>query len=237
MVRLINPFDEEAPPVFGGFPAESLVFLRTLSKNNNREWFTEHRNDYLQFVKEPMESLLSVLVRPMREMLPGIEIDPKKSVYRIYRDIRFSQDKSPYKTHAGASFTVAGRDRKYDPGYYFHISPDEVVIAGGAYMIPAGQLKILRQALSERHEEFRNILASTDFVSHFGKLDGDSLTRIPREYSAGHPAEDLLKMKSMYCWAQIKPEIATHEDFVEILLEYFRTMTPLIAWQLKYSVT
>jgi uncharacterized protein (TIGR02453 family) len=235
MVRVINPLDDIVPPVFGGFPDNSLKFLRKLKKNNNREWFNEHKPEYVADIKEPMESLLAALEIRMKEIMPEIEIDPKKSIYRIYRDIRFSKDKTPYKTHAGAAFTVSGRDRKYDPGYYFHISPEEIIVAGGAYSPPSEQLKAIRNALAEEYKDFRKIIKKKDFVEHFEQLDGDSLTRLPRGFDAGHPVEELLKKKAFYCWASMEPKIALDEEFIDILVNYFKSMTPLVKWLLEKS--
>lgn len=229
-----NPFHEEVPPLFAGFPPDALTFLRQLRRKNNRDWFNKNKQRYTGGLKEPMESLLLDLAERMKAFMPGIEIDPKKAPYRIYRDIRFSKDKTPYKTHYGASFTVAGRDRKYDPGYYFHIAPEEIIVAGGAYWLSPAQLKTVRAAIDADAASLHALLGAKPLTKHFpGGLAGETLTRPPRGYSAGDPEIDLLKHKQMYFWTKLDPALALQPDFAETLAAHFHAAAPFTQWLLE----
>ena len=124
MAKRINPFEQDVLPPFDGFPRDTLRFLRDLKKNNDRDWFNDNKQRYEQHVKAPMLQLLATLAVRMKAVEADIVLEPKKAMYRIYRDVRFSSDKSPYKTWIAAAFTYEGYDRKHDPAFYFHISPE-----------------------------------------------------------------------------------------------------------------
>ena len=133
---------------FRGFPPGTLKFLRQLQRNNNREWFLAHKQVYEQEVKAPMTELVTAIGGAMQGFAPELEVDPKKAIYRIYRDIRFSADKSPYKTHIAAVFAPRGMEKNRSAVLYFHIAPDELIIAGGIYMPDAPTLRVLRQYIA-----------------------------------------------------------------------------------------
>ncbi len=136
--------DDELFPPFDGFPPEGLKFLRALKKNNNREWFAENKSRYEEFVKLPMQSLIAALKHPMERVAPEIHVDPKRAMFRIYRDTRFSKNKLPYKTHVAAVFHRPGH-WEGSAGYYVHIEPGAVYVGGGIY-IPDGD-QLLNEAL------------------------------------------------------------------------------------------
>ena len=119
---------------FDGFSPETLRFLRQLKGNNNREWFLAHKDIYEQKVKAPMTELVLDLGQAMKQVAPELVVDPKRAIYRIYRDLRFSADKSPYKTHVAAIFVPRGIPKKTEACLYFHIEPAQVLVAGGVYM-------------------------------------------------------------------------------------------------------
>ena len=118
------------------FPAETLRFLRALKRNNRREWFNAHRDDYESYVRQPMTAIVERLAVDLRAFAPELVASPKVSIYRIYRDTRFSENKTPYKTHVAASFPTRGLAKHEGAGVYFHVSPDEVWIGGGMYIPP-----------------------------------------------------------------------------------------------------
>ena len=195
MAKLINPFHEDTLPPFNGFPKDTLRFLRELKKNNNREWFAENKERYESQVKEPMLMLLASLASRMQVRQPDVVLEPKNAMYRIYRDVRFSQDKSPYKVWIAAAFTYRGFDRKNDAAFYFHITPEEFGVGGGLYAPPGDKLKNLRKAIDADPAPLRAILKDKSFRKYFGELEGEELSRVPQGYDKEHPDADLLKKK------------------------------------------
>ena len=133
---------------FTGFPEEGLRFLRALKRNNNREWFQAHKSDYEEFIKKPMEGLVLSLGSDLSKIAPEIVATPKASLFRIYRDTRFSKDKSPYKTHVAASFPHRGLDKHQGAGLYLHIAPTEVFLGGGIYMPASEDLSAVRHHIA-----------------------------------------------------------------------------------------
>ncbi|MCZ7557144.1 MAG: DUF2461 domain-containing protein [Bacteroidia bacterium] len=233
MAKKINPFDEHVQPPFAGFPKDMLRFFKELKANNTREWFLENKKRYEESVREPMLSLLDDLANRLRAVDSDIEIDPRKALYRINRDVRFSADKSPYKTNTAAAFTLRGYDRKVDAAYYFHIMPGEVGVGGGLYAPSGDQLKKLRPAIAANPDEFRAILADKKFARLFGGLTGESLTRVPQGFDKDHPAADLLMRKQFLAWAELPGKSLDDGGFADILVEHFTAMTPFIRYLLK----
>src|SRR5450759_269167 len=175
----------------------TLDFLDSLKDNNNRDWFIKNRPAYID-AKENFESFVQDIINNIVEFEPilkGLEV--KSCVYRINRDIRFSNDKSPYKSHLGA-FIVRGGKKNGDKfaGYYVHIEPEKSIIAGGAYMPPAPWLSAIREKIDEEPDEFVKIINSKDFVKYFGKIEGEKLKKAPKGYPSDHPNIELLKFKS-----------------------------------------
>src|SRR6185436_5062546 len=140
------------------FPSEGLQFLRSLKRNNNREWFQEHKGIYEEYVKRPMTQLISALAEDFREFAPEMIASPKVSAYRIYRDTRFSRDKSPYKTHVAASFPRTGLEKHEGASFYLHIAPSELLIGGGLYMPLPEHLNVVRQAIADDSRTFLKII-------------------------------------------------------------------------------
>src|ERR1700741_1275629 len=148
-MKNIGLMDIQIFPPFNGFPREGIKFLRQLKKNNNRDWFAEHKQEYEEFVKFPMQSLIASLHEPMLKLAPEFEVNPKRSLFRIYRDTRFSKDKTPYKTHVSAIFHLKGGWAE-SAGYYVHIEPGEIYLGGGIYMPSGPQLKKIRSAIAKQ---------------------------------------------------------------------------------------
>ena len=138
--------DEMLPP-FAGFPSEGIDFLRRLKRNNNRRWFAAHKSEYLRLVKFPMQMFIASLKPHMEKLAPGIDINPHKNIFRIYRDTRFSRDKTPYKTNVAAVFHQRGHWQE-SAGFYVHVEPGNVYVGGGIYMPDSRQLKKIRQAIA-----------------------------------------------------------------------------------------
>jgi uncharacterized protein (TIGR02453 family) len=181
------------------FDTEILRFLRELRKNNNREWF-ELNKAFYQKSKKSFESFVLSLIQIIKSIDPGIgSPEPKDCIFRIYRDVRFSVDKVPYKTNFGA-FINRGGKKSQTAGYYFHIEPGEIFISGGIYMPASPVLKAIREAIFDEPDSFKAIISHPDFKKYFPGLAGERLKTAPQGYPKDHPDIDLLKFKSYYVY-------------------------------------
>jgi len=170
---------------FPGFPPEGLQFFRSLARNNRREWFQPRKHIYDDRVKAPMTELVTALAAEMMRFAPDYVPEPAKAIYRIYRDTRFSKDKTPYKTHIAAIFPRRGLEKHAGAGLYFSVSPKEIEIAGGVYMPGPDQLLAIRMYLAERHQEFSRIVNARRLRTLMGELQGEKLSKPLRNRRAG----------------------------------------------------
>ena len=212
---------------FPGFPPETLKFLKQLKRNNNRPWFQAHKAVYEEKVKRPMEELVLALGGPIQGFAPELVTEPKRAIFRIYRDTRFSSDKTPYKTHIAAHFSPRGLE---GAGLYFQIDPEEVLIGGGIYMPGSAELRALRNHIAGHSGELRAILKRREIKKLFGGLQGDQLSRAPRGFPQDHPALDLLKRKSLIVWFTRPSSLAEGPRLFPLLLESFIAVMPLIRY-------
>jgi uncharacterized protein (TIGR02453 family) len=215
-------------PAFSGFPVEGLQFLRSLKRNNNREWFQEHKGIYEECLKQPMMDLIASLAEDFAEFAPEMMSSPKASAYRIHRDTRFSKDKSPYKTHVAAVFPRAGLGKHEGASFYLHISTTEVLLGGGLYMPLPEDLNVVRQRISEDGEVLQRIVKSTRFRRFFGKLGGEQLARVPRGFPPAHPAAEYLRRKQFLATRTFPPSLATSRSFYSETVKTFQAMLPFI---------
>src|SRR2546422_10517432 len=155
---------------FAAFPEQGLQFLRSLKRNNNREWFQRHKGIYEQHVKQPMTDLIDVLAAEFQQFAPEMLASPKVSAYRIYRDTRFSKNKSPYKTHVAAVFPRSGLGKHEGAGFYLHIDPAELLIGGGLYMPLPEDLNAVRSHIAENSKSFLKIVDGRQFRKLFGTI-------------------------------------------------------------------
>ena len=213
---------------FPGFPPEALQFFRRLKRNNNREWFLKNKGIYDQKVKAPMVELVLALGRQMQDFAPEMSCDPARAIYRIYRDVRFSADKTPYKTHIAAVFHPRGMEKHNCGGLYFHVAPDGVEIAGGVYMPGPEELLAIRQHIAGRHRKFRSIIESPEFCRLFGELWGAQLARAPKGFPQDHPAADLLRYKQFLADVSKPAALAESPELLPTLATLFRAMMPLV---------
>jgi uncharacterized protein (TIGR02453 family) len=215
-------------PGFPGFPAEAMKFFRAIEKNNRREWFQPHKHIYEEQVKAPMLELVAAVNAEMRKFAPAYVRDPERAVYRIYRDTRFSRDKTPYKTNIAAVFTRRGFEKHAGAGYYFSVSPKEIEVAGGVYMPGAEELRAIRLHLLENHAEFVRILSARRLCALMGELKGERLSRVPKGFPAGHPATGLVRYRQWLLWAMLDPPLATTPKLFGEIVARFRAMAPFI---------
>ena len=219
--------DVDLYPPFAGFPTEGITFLKKLKKNNNREWFNAHKSDYEDFVKFPMQSLITSMREPFSEFAPEIDADPKRSMFRIYRDTRFSKNKTPYKTHVAAVFHPRGHWQG-SAGYYVHVEPGNIYVGGGIYMPDGNQLKLIRNAIATQSKEFSAIVGSGTFKKKFGLLEGSKLQRAPLGFPADHPMVEWLKYKSFFTGVEWKEKECYSANFIDKIAGIYSDLLPLI---------
>ena len=212
--------------MFPGFPPEGVKFLRGLAKNNNREWFQERKEIFESKLKAPMQQLVEAINAELLKFAPEHITDPKKAIYRIYRDTRFSGDKTPYKTHIGAIFPRHNLEKHSSAGYYFHVEPGKVGVAAGAYMPGPEELLAIRTWLTGNYDAFARLAKPTEKL--MGPLQGDSLARSPKGFDPAHPAAELVRKKAWYYWRELDIELATTSKLLPELVRRFRAVTPVI---------
>jgi uncharacterized protein (TIGR02453 family) len=231
-----------SPAVFTGFRHEALQFLVDLADNNSREWFQPRKADYERLLKEPMEQLCVALDEQFRTRGIPLHADPAKSPFRIYRDVRFSKDKRPYKTAVAASFAWAGDGTDsaggrshtdvHASGGYFHLQPGEIYVGGGVWHPEPSWLAAFRQRVATQADEFRAIVDEPAFVKTFGAIsdDGESLKRVPAGYAPDHPAADLLRKKNITFGQRLSDDEALSPHLPDVLAEAFAVGTPLLRY-------
>lgn len=210
------------------FTPKTLSFLRALERNNDREWFRARKAEYERHVRLPMIELLGRVAQDLRTFAPELISDPKVSLYRIYRDTRFSEDKTPLKTNAAAVFPPRGFPRHEGAGLYFEIAPRWVWIGGGLYMPPPSALHAVRERIASTHPRLHRIVTTRAFKQSVGTLEGERLSRVPRGYAKDHPAAHYLQFKQFLAFREYTPDFATSSSFYPELVRTFRTIAPLI---------
>lgn len=204
-----------------------LRFLYDLSQNNNRDWFEKNKKRYESVVKKPFEETVGAVIGRIRQFEPDFTAAPKDCIFRIYRDTRFSADKTPYKTHVGAILTSRGRKNMDWPGYYLHIEFGNLMLGGGAYFLDKEPLRKVRTAIAQNPESFRALVSDKNFVSGFGELKGEKNKVLPPEFREAVKKEPLLANKQFYFMAEMDPENALRPDFPDFAAGYFRAGKPL----------
>jgi len=210
--------------------SSTLEFLKELKLNNHKAWFDENRKRY-DYAKEDYLNLVSGIIRGVGENDPTIALlQPKECVFRINRDVRFSKDKSPYKTNFGAGFSKGGK-KSLLSGYYFHCEPGSSFVGGGIWMPPAPELKKVRQEIDYNFTEFQGILNNPIFKKRYGDLERNAetmLSRPPKGYEDTNPAIEYLKLKSYIASTTISDKELTNKDLVSKVVEAFAALQPLI---------
>jgi uncharacterized protein (TIGR02453 family) len=208
--------------------AEGLKFLKGLEKNNDREWFNERKTVYEAELKEPMLAIIRKITDAMLEFAPNHVRPAEKSLFRIYRDTRFSNNKLPYKTHVAAWWSHMGMEKTSGAGYYFQVSPKGVVIAAGAYMPEKEQLAAIRHWLLESHVEFRKLMNKAAVKRTFTEFEGEALTRPPKGFPPEHPAIDLIKCKQWGLRTELPADAALEANFAQTVTKHFKTLAPFV---------
>jgi len=207
-----------------------VQFFRGLKRNNRREWFQPRKHLFEQHVKTPMLELVATLNAQLARFAPNYVTDPTKAIFRIYRDTRFSADKTPYKTHVAASFRRRGPKDVQTAGFYFSVSATEIEVAGGLYHPPPETLLLVRTHISETHPELRKIVESRKAQRLVGELQGSELTRAPKGFDPKHPAAGLIRKKDWILDTMLDPDLATTPKLFREIADRFRVMAPFIEY-------
>jgi uncharacterized protein (TIGR02453 family) len=208
------------------FPPEALAFLRALKRHNHREWFKPRKEKYEALVRAPMIAIVERLADDFRTFAPDLVASPKTSVYRVYRDTRFSENKTPYKTHVAAIFPSRGLPKHQGAGLYFHVSPEEVWVGGGMYAPDTSQLQAVREHLASNLKRLKRIVESPVFRREVGALEGERLKRVPRGFPGDHPAADYLRYRQFIVGREFPAAFATSPRFYDAILKLFQRVAP-----------
>ena len=215
---------------FAGFPEDFFRFFEDLKQNNERAWFNEHKPRYLEAVVNPISEFIVCMAPRLESISPHYIANPKPhggSMFRIYRDTRFSKDKTPYKTPAGVQFRhTAGKDA-HAPGFYVHLATDELFFGGGVWLPPNPVLNRIRDHIVDNAASWGRIRNAKKVLAS-GGIRGDSLKRPPRGFDAEHRHIEDLKKKSFYVATEAPPASALKPEFLDEVTEGFRLAAPMM---------
>jgi uncharacterized protein (TIGR02453 family) len=235
-----------ATSAFTGFRPEAIQFLADLAAHNDRSWFQPRKADFERLLKEPLEALCSALAERFAAREIPLRADPARSPFRIYRDVRFARDKSPYKTNVGASFPWAegqgpgggarGREGSAAGGTgvggtgvggYFHLAPGEVFFGGGMWHPEPARLAAFRRIVADQPGRVHAALEDPGFVEWFGSIGGDRLKRTPTGFPADHPEAELLRLKDVVFSRRLSDDEAASPDLPDRLADGLAAATPV----------
>lgn len=221
---------------FTGFPQGIGTFLTDLAANNNKPWFEAHRGEYEQDLLEPSRAFADVMADRLTELAPSGLGDLQGSAFRIYRDLRFSKDKTPYKTHLGIAFNTVGSPKSRSPGYYFHLEPRRMMLGAGMHAFPKEFLAAYREAVVDDRLGSRLRQAIDDAEAAGNETWGESYKRVPTGYAPDHPRADLLRYGGLFVAVTEDIPHALHSPaLVDYCASRYATMGPVLAWLLEVS--
>lgn len=219
------------PETFSGFPDDFFAFFRQLKAHNERPWFEANKQRFRDSVQAPMSAFISAIAPKLSKISKSFIADPRPnggSMFRIYRDIRFSKDKRPYKEHAACHFRHAAGKDVHAPGFYMHFAPDEVFFGGGMWMPPPDALTKIRDAIVKKPAAWKAVKSDRAFAKAFDGVEGEALTRPPRGYDANHPLIDDIKRKSFFAMHESGVKAAGSAKIVGEAADTFAAAAPLM---------
>lgn len=208
------------------FTTSYLSFLKDLSRNNNTDWFNLNKKTYEKEVKKPFELFIEELIAEIHQITPEILISPKDAIFRINRDIRFSTDKSPYKTEMSAVISKNGKKSNPCPGLYINLGTEKAVIASGLKMLEKEELKEVRHHIADNLDQFEAIISENAFKSAFGGIQGDSIKRLPEEFKDAAEAQPLLYNTSFLAIAELPASEIIKPDFGKKVINLYKLTLP-----------
>lgn len=216
---------------FTGLPADYFKFFTELSANNNREWFNDNKIRFRENVQEPLASFVEAMAPRLKKVSKHFVADPRLnggSVFRIYKDVRFSKDKTPYKNHGAVQFRHALGKDAHAPGFYVHLAPKEIFYGGGIWHPPSPSLLQIREAIRDKSAAWAKATTGTAFRKRFDGVRGDGVTRQPRGFDIDHPMIEDIKRKSFFAMANGKPADAKKPSFCDDVEAAMKDAKPMM---------
>lgn len=205
------------------FTTDTIEFLRDLRENNKKEWFHANKKSYEKFVKDPFKNFITELIFRIQEFDSELTMEAKDAIFRINRDMRFSKDKTPYKTWISANMNNKGkRTTPNSVGYYVHIDPDFVQLGGGSYHIDKHGTHALRSTIMNKPASINKIVRNKNFTKLFGEIQGEKNKRIPAEFTEAHETQPLIANKNFYYMTRYNTDMITQPNFIEVVTEHHR---------------
>ncbi len=205
-----------------------IDFFTELERNNNLEWFNENKKDFIQFVKEPFEIFIATIINEIRNDDDTFIQSPKEAIFRIYKDVRFSKDKLPYKTFVSAIISENGRKDLTSPGFYIELNKDGINFYGGAHFLQREQLQNLRKFISDNLSEFQSAINDKKFKKNFNTILGEKNKRIPSEFKEISEVEPLIFNKQFYFMKKLDKKSITSKSLVKTIMELYFVGKPII---------
>lgn len=209
------------------FSEDYLEFLKDLAANNNRDWFHENKKRYEESVKEPFKVFIEEIINRMHAIDPEVKIVPQQAIFRINRDIRFSKDKTPYKTRNSAIIAKDGRKGMHNPGMYLELGPEHIRVYGGLYMPDKDMLYAIRKKIANEQDRFDKVINNPEFKKVFGEIQGEKNKRIPKEFKKAGEKQPLIYNKGFYYFTEIPPEYITRPDLPDLIMEKHLAAEPV----------
>lgn len=205
------------------FTPDYLNFFKQLAANNNKEWFDANRKRYENVVKKPFQLFIDDLIVSLSKVDSEIQITSKEAIFRINRDIRFSNDKTPYKLQQSAIISKEGRADKTHPGLYVELGPEHFRIYGGLYMPSTAEIQKVREAMVNQSDKFKMLIENPSFKNNYGAIKGEKQKRIPKEFKVAVENQPLILNKQWYYFAEFEPEKILEEDLLAVVVAYYKS--------------
>ncbi len=209
------------------FTNDFLDFFKELAANNNKDWFDANRKRYETSVKAPFKAFVQEMIDRVAKVDPTVSIEPRDAIFRINRDIRFSKDKTPYKTHVAAIVSPGGKKDKTTPGMYIQLGPEDLRFYGGAHMLDKEQLYNVRNYIMQHLDEFNKVITAKKFKDTFGEIHGEKNKKLPKEFQATAEQQPLLFNKAFYYFAKMAPETVTDPKLADLFMQQYKTSEPV----------
>lgn len=209
------------------FTQSYIDFFKELSENNNSDWFNSHKKTYEIDVKKPFEAFIKAIIDDIHKITPEIMIDPKDAIFRINKDVRFSADKSPYKTEMSAAISKNGKKSNPCPGLYLSLGFEKVIIASGIKFVEKENLNEIRHHIAQNLEEFNSIISSKEFVTTFRSIQGDKIKRLPEELRAAAEEQPLIYNTNFLVTVELPATAMLNPNFKDEIIQIYKHSLPL----------